>query len=63
MTAALEVTILEVPIDNRGIPPLAGHCTYAAACQSGYGVDRNVEILKRYNYVAQRRPQRRHGDL
>lgn len=38
-------------IDHLGILPLAGVCTYDEACKAGYDVDRNVNLLKRYNYV------------
>jgi hypothetical protein len=38
-------------LDNLGIPPLAGVCTYQEAAAIGYDVDRNVMLLKRYNYV------------
>lgn len=40
-----------LPINNLGIPPLAGLCSYAEACCVGYSVEQNVELLKRYNYV------------
>jgi hypothetical protein len=40
-----------VNIDNLGIPPLAGLCSYEEACKIGYSVEDNVERLKRYNYV------------
>lgn len=40
-----------VEINNLGIPPLAGLCSYEEACRIGYSVDRNVGLLKRYNYV------------
>ncbi len=38
-------------IDNLGIPPLAGVCSYEEAMQPGYGVERNVSLLRRHNYV------------
>lgn len=41
-------------IDNLGIPPLAGLCTYEEAGRVGYGVEHNVNLLKRYIYVASR---------
>jgi len=41
-------------IDNLGIPPLAGLCSYEEACRAGYGVEENVNLLKRYNYVNRR---------
>lgn len=44
----------KVEIDNLGIPPLAGICTYKQAIQPGYAVDKNVMLLKRYNYVEKR---------
>jgi hypothetical protein len=43
-----------VHIDNLGIPPLAGLCGYEEACGPGYGVERNVDLLRRYNYVETR---------
>ncbi|SFJ55040.1 hypothetical protein SAMN02799624_04968 [Paenibacillus sp. UNC496MF] len=41
-----------VDIDNKGIPPLAGICTYDEACKPGFTVDRSVELLKRFNYIS-----------
>jgi hypothetical protein len=41
-------------IDNLSIPPLAGVCSYDQALQPGYGVERNVTLLRRYNYVETR---------
>jgi hypothetical protein len=38
-------------VDNLGIPPLAGLCSYAEASAPGIGVDRTVARLKRYNAV------------
>ncbi len=38
-------------IDNRGIPPLAGVCSYEEAFKAGYSVDRCVDLLKRYHYI------------
>jgi hypothetical protein len=43
-----------VTIDNLGIPPLAGLCSYEEACRAGYDVEANVALLKRYNYVEAR---------
>lgn len=40
-----------IRVDNLGIPPLAGLCSYAEACRVGYSVEQSVELLKRYNYV------------
>src|SRR4051812_21098670 len=40
-----------VEIDNRGIPPLAGICSYEEAARAGLSVEGSVERLKRYNYV------------
>jgi len=40
-----------VIIDNLGIPPLAGICSYDEACKSGYSVEQSVNLLKRFNYV------------
>ncbi|AZN42615.1 hypothetical protein [Paenibacillus albus] len=39
-------------IDNKGIPPLAGICTYEDACKPGFTVDRSVELLKRFNFIS-----------
>jgi hypothetical protein len=41
-------------IDNRGIPPLAGVCSYDEAARAGLAVDETVARLKRYNYVLRR---------
>ncbi len=41
-------------IDNLGIPPLAGVCSYERAARPGVGVDRTAERLKRLNYVVRR---------
>lgn len=41
----------KVVIDNLGIPPLAGVCSYEQAVNPGYSVEKSVELLKRYNYV------------
>ncbi|MFY0758942.1 hypothetical protein AB1K32_08715 [Metabacillus dongyingensis] len=43
--------MVKVIIDNRGIPPLAGICNYESALKEGYSVERNVDLLRRYNYV------------
>ncbi len=40
-----------VEIDNRGIPPLAGVCSYETAARPGLSVERTVARLKRLNYV------------
>ena len=40
-----------VEIDNLGIPPLAGICTYEVAARPGLPVEETVERLKRYNYA------------
>lgn len=37
-----------------GIPELAGVCTYAEADRPGLGVEENVALLKRYNWVETR---------
>ena len=39
-------------INNLGIPPLAGVCSYEEAARPGYSVTETVELLKRYNQVA-----------
>lgn len=41
----------KLSINNLGIPPLAGICSYEEASRVGYTVDHNVNLLKRYNYV------------
>ena len=41
-------------IPTNGIPPLAGLLTYEAAARPGFGVDDNVELMRRYNYVESR---------
>lgn len=41
-------------IDNLGIPPLGGVCTYEEACRTGYDVEHGVGLLKRYAYVESR---------
>ena len=43
-----------VGIDNRGIPPLAGICSYEEAARPGLSVDETVARLKRFNYVLRR---------
>jgi hypothetical protein len=43
-----------VEIDNLGMLPLAGVCSYEEAIRPGYGVEQNVELLRRYNYVETR---------
>mgnify|MGYP000049965234 CR=1 FL=1 len=40
-----------VKLNNLGISPLAGICTYEEACRIGYDVDYNVNLLKRYVYI------------
>lgn len=37
-----------------GIPELAGVCSYEQADRSGFGVEENVALLKRYNWVETR---------
>jgi hypothetical protein len=38
-------------IDNLGIPPLAGICTYESGANPGYSVETSVNLLRRYNYL------------
>lgn len=38
-------------VDNMGIPPLAGICSYDEAFKPGYSVGQSVDLLKRFNYV------------
>src|SRR5579862_466267 len=43
------------PVHHRiGIPELAGVCTYEEAGRPGLGVEENVALLKRYNWVETR---------
>ena len=44
----------DLSVDNLGLPPLAGVCSYERAAQPGLGVEATVSLLKRYNYVARR---------
>ena len=41
-------------LPSLGIPPLAGLATYEEAARPGYGVDDNVELMRRYNYIERR---------
>lgn len=41
-------------VPSIGIPPLAGVTSYEAAAVPGYGVDENVHLMRRYNYVESR---------
>jgi hypothetical protein len=43
-----------VEVENLGIPPLAGLCSYEEAARSGLSVDQTVTRLRRYNYVLRR---------
>jgi hypothetical protein len=43
-----------VSINNLGIPPLGGVCSYAEASNPGYSVEQNVNLLRRYNFVETR---------
>ena len=45
---------LAVEIDNLGIAPLAGVCSYERAARAGLDVERTVLRLKRFNYVSRR---------
>jgi len=42
------------PHPRLGVPELAGVCTYEQAAGSGLGVEENVALLKRYNWVETR---------
>jgi hypothetical protein len=44
----------DIKIDNLGIPPLAGICSYEEAAEPGLAVDATVDRLKRYNYALRR---------
>src|SRR5579862_5646640 len=48
----VQIDAMSESIDNLGIPPLAGICSYEQAAQPGYSVTETVELLKRYNQVA-----------
>jgi hypothetical protein len=39
-----------VNINNLGLIPLAGVCSYEDACKVGYDIDHNVNLLRRYLY-------------
>lgn len=41
----------KVNMDNLGFLPLAGICNYDQACSTGYDIDHNVNLLKRYVYI------------
>src|SRR5438876_9009361 len=41
-------------IPSIGIPPLAGLTSYEEAGRPGYGVEKNVDLMRRYNYVETR---------
>lgn len=41
-------------IDNLGIPPLAGLCSYAEAAAPGLSVEQTVRFLKRFAYIKAR---------
>jgi hypothetical protein len=41
-------------VDKRGIPSLAGVCSYEAAAKPGLAVAESVARLKRCNYVLRR---------
>lgn len=43
-----------IEIDNLGIPPLAGVCSYEVAARPGLDVEQAVRRLKRFNYVGRR---------
>jgi hypothetical protein len=43
-----------VSINNFGIPPLGGVCSYEEACNPGYSVEHNVNLLRRYNFIETR---------
>ena len=56
----MKPNVIEVPTHPRlghagnFVPELAGVCTYAEAAREGLGVEENVALLKRYNWVEQR---------
>lgn len=39
-----------VTMNNLGLIPLAGVCSYEDACKLGYDIDHNVDLLRRYLY-------------
>ncbi|NOU88748.1 hypothetical protein GC102_23780 [Paenibacillus sp. LMG 31460] len=40
-----------VNVNNLGLIPLAGVCSYEDACKAGYDIDHNVNLLRRYLYA------------
>ena len=48
------MAIARIEIDNLGIPPLAGVCSYEEAEEPGLSVGETVGFLLRYNYVLTR---------
>jgi len=52
--AVEEVSMSKPDVDNLGILPLAGICSYDDACRPGHSVDESVRLLKRFVYVESR---------
>lgn len=56
----MKPNVIESPVhprlghEGRFVPELAGVCTYEQAGREGLGVEENVVLLKRYNWVEQR---------
>jgi hypothetical protein len=50
----MQATRISREIDNLGIPPLAGVCSYEEAAQPGLSVEETVRFLKRFAYVTAR---------
>ena len=50
-TARIDNARMNNTIDNQGIPPLAGLCSYEAAALPGYSLETSVNLLRRYNYL------------
>lgn len=46
-----DLNMERVKINNLGLIPLAGVCSYEKASKIGYTVDHNVHLLKRYIYI------------
>jgi hypothetical protein len=51
LNAEREYVMTRVNMNNLGLIPLAGVCSYEEACKIGYDIDHNVNLLKRYVYV------------
>jgi hypothetical protein len=43
-----------IPLNDLGLPPLAGIASYLEACRPGISVEENTDLLRRYNYIKAR---------